>query len=83
MAIMPDDDNDTRTIEEKVQDLQDQVEALHADIRAANAPIGVLLDIVAKLIHDPRYSNRLAISAEYERFFQRQIPVRDDGGGGK
>ena len=79
---MPDDDNDTRTIEEKVLDLQDQVEALHADIRAANAPIGVLLDIVAKLISDPSYRNRLAIEEQFRGYLREPIIVKEDGGGG-
>lgn len=80
---MPDDDNDTRTIEEKVLDLQDETEAQRIALDDQNFKINLLKTIVERLIHDPRYSNRLAISADYERFFQRQIPVKDDGGGGK
>lgn len=80
---MPDDDNDTRTIEEKVLDLQDETEAQRIALDDQNFKINLLKTIVERLIHDPRYSNRLAISADYERFFQRQIPIREDGGSGK
>jgi hypothetical protein len=80
---MPDPDNDTRTLEEKVLDLQDEVEAQRIALSDQNFTVNMLKTIVERLIHDPRYANRLAISAEYERFFGRQVPVREDGGGGK
>lgn len=80
---MPDDDNDTRTIEEKVLDLQHETEALRIALDDQNFKVNLLKDIVEKLIHDPSDSNRLAISAAYERFFRRQIPIKEDGGSGK
>jgi hypothetical protein len=80
---MSDPINDPRPLEERVTDLQFKFEALRMDLQDARGRVSVLEMIVAKLIQSPSFPNRLSIAAEFREFFERDLPVHDDGGGGK
>lgn len=80
---MSDPINDPRPLEERVTDLQFKFEALRMDLQEARNRGRVLELIVAQLIKSPKFQNRLSIAAEFRDFFERDLPVHDDGGGGK